>query len=208
MQLKVKAIIKIDYHFMALILALVTFSSSLYAEESVLGKSQFSEPQFSETLSKAFTIIPNYIPNKKCIYIKNDDTIFYISKPLLEKLQLTQPKKPASSTSTINGPLHPEKIAEIKYAKFAKVILGNQLNSKDQFGCTKIKPSLSTKTLYLIKRLLNSGQVAVLDRSKNKFTKKITVKYSAKQNTLGRIAYMTTTIPSKSVLLLRWKDYL
>jgi len=99
-------------------------------------------------------------------------------------------------------------VAEIKYASFAKVILDNQLNSKDKFGCTKIKASLSAKTLYLIKRLLNAGQVAVLDRSKDKFTKKITVKYTAKQNNLGRIAYITTTIPRKSVLLLRWKDYL
>ena len=195
-----------------LISALVIFSHSLYAKEAVtvIKESQFNEPKFGEAINKAFTIIPNYLPDKDCVYIQNDDTIFYISKLLLEKLQLTQSKNTVSdnNTSKIKDPTHPEKNAEKKYAEFAKVILDNQLNNKDKFGCTKIKASLSAKTLYLIKRLLNGGQVAVLDRSKDKFTKKITVKYTAKQNNLGRIAYMTTTIPRKSVLLLRWKDYL
>jgi len=213
-------IIKLSYSFIALFSALVIFSHSLYAKDAVetvtiIKESQFTEPQFGKTINKAFTIIPNYLPNKDCIYIKNDDTVFYISKPLLENLQLSQPKSRAkkkagnnNNTKIIKGPMRPEKAAEIKYAGFAKVILDNQLNSKDKFGCTKIKATLSAKTLYLIKRLLNAGQVAVLDRSKNKFTKKIIVKYTAKQNTLGRIAYMTATIPSKSVLLLRWEDYL
>jgi len=220
MRLKVKAIIKLAYSSTALVFSLVIFSHSLYAKEAVtvIKEPQFTEPQFGKTINKAFTIIPNYLPNKDCIYIKNDDTIFYISKPLLEKLQFSQAKNTArkkagnkasdNNTSTIKGPMRPEKVAEIKYAGFAKVILNNQLNSKDKFGCTKIKATLSAKTLYLIKRLLNAGQVAVLDRSKNKFTKKITVKYTAKKNTLARIAYMTATIPSKSVLLLRWEDYL
>lgn len=220
MQLKVKTIIKLGHSFLTvLISAFVIFSHSLYAKEAftVIKESQFKEPQFGEAINKAFTLIPNYLPNKDCIYIKNDDTIFYISKPLLENLQLSQPNnltkknvshKVINNKSTIKGPMRPEKIAEIKYAAFAKVILDNQLNSKDKFGCTKIKATLTAETLYLIKRLLNAGQVAVLDRSKNKFTKKITVKYTAKQNTLGRIAYMTATIPSKSVLLLRWEDYL
>jgi len=223
MRLKAKAIIKLSYSFIALFSALVIFSHSLYAKDAVetvtsIKKSQFTEPQFGKPINITFTIIPNYLPNKDCIYIKNDDTIFYISKPLLENLQLSQPKSDArkkasnkvsdNNTNTIKGQMRPEKMAEIKYAGFAKVILDNQLNSKDKFGCTKIKATLSVKTLYLIKRLLNAGQVAVLDRSKNKFTKKITVKYTAKQNTLGRIAYMTATIPSKSVLLLRWEDYL
>ncbi|MCF6190494.1 MAG: hypothetical protein L3J51_08445 [Cocleimonas sp.] len=207
MRLKVKTIIKHGYRFMALTFALVIFSHSLYAKEAakIINDSQFSEPQFGAAINKAFTVIPNYMPDKKCISIENNDTVFYISKPLLEQLQLTQTKNDASN---LNGPLQPEKHAAIRYAQNAKIILENQLTRKDKFGCSEIKATLSSKTLYLIKRLLNSGQVAVLDKAKNKFSKKIIVKYTAKQNTLSRIAYMTATIPSKSVLLLRWEDYL
>ena len=125
------------------------FSHSLYAKEAVtvIKESQFNEPKFGEAINKAFTITPNYLPDKDCVYIQNDDTIFYISKLLLEKLQLTQSKNTVSdnNTSKIKDPMHPEKNTEIKYAEFAKVILDNQLNSKDKFDCTKIKASLSAK---------------------------------------------------------------
>lgn len=184
---------------------LLILSSSIQATETEIKKSQFSEPLFGVTINKKFIIIPRYTPKENCVSIENDDTIFYISKSLLEKTYLADIK---NDVFEITGPLHPEKITEARYSKYAKIILDNQLNRIDAFGCNEIKATLSSKTLYLIKRLLNSGQVSVLDKSKNKFTKKITVKYTANHNSLGRIAYLTATIPSKSIMLLRWEDYL
>ena len=51
-------------------------------------------------------------------------------------------------------------------------------------------------------------QIDIKDIFKLRIAGFFRIRFTPKQNNLGRIAYMTTTIPRKSVLLLRWKDYL
>ena len=149
-------------------------------EVETLDPPQFKVPGDGISVDEEFTVILLKAPTLPCISIPADtgDATLLISRRLLEQLVLSGREDPLAARST-----------KWLLGERANAILQTISESKDTFGCTKVSWPIPTDSIYLLGRLIQSGQLAVIDHKTRAYLPSITVRYFALEAVGGRVSY-------------------
>ncbi len=149
-------------------------------EAETLDPPQFKVPGDGISVNEEFTVVLQKAPTLPCISIPTDtgDATLLISRRLLEQLVLSGREDPLTARS-------------IKWllGERANAILQTISESKDAFGCTTAPWPIPIDSIYLLGRLIQSGQLAIMDHKTHVYLPSITVRYFALEAVGGRVSY-------------------
>ena len=149
-------------------------------EVETLDPPQFKVPGDGSSVNEEFTVVLQKAPTLPCISIPTDtgDATLLISRRLLEQLVLSGRENPLTARST-----------KWLLGERANAILQTISESKDAFGCTTAPWPILIDSIYLLGRLIQSGQLAIMDHKTHVYLPSITVCYFALEAVGGRVSY-------------------
>lgn len=130
----------------------------------------------------------NYIPKGNCLAIKQDYVTFFISKKLLLNMksksdEIKKWKTESERLNLING-------------NRASLLLKEEHSSFSKYGCNNTNSPISSEIIYLITRLLDSGQISIVKNDNpDTFIEQVTVTYIGHEGVFGNISYYSGNTP-------------
>lgn len=159
---------------------------------------QFTPPQAGKTLNESFDIRVDEALTEECVSIIQGDATLLISLPLLTHLRASRPEKWTTE---------PERQALIDGNRADALVqrIGEQ---DDQHGCRSIQPPTPNDALYLLGKLLDAGQLVVIDNKTGQPRRQIIVTFSGLKGEphggFGQIMYGFTKHTTPFLVLSWW----
>jgi hypothetical protein len=173
-------------------------SVSLASQRSPLLPEQFSPSSSDESTEQEFVVATASASRMPCIALATHDKniIALISRDLIEELAESASKNDyhdeAGRLSFIHGGR-------------AKELLDAVSTEHDVNGCAQAR--IAPQTQYLLARLLNSGQAAIVDARTNSIAPSIIVKVSSMLGPAGFIAYRLQESPATFRTFLSYQTW-
>ncbi len=158
---------------------------------------QFTRPAAGKTINETFDIRVDPTPPEECVSIIQRNATLLISLPLLQHLQ---------SSSQKTWTTESERLAFIDGTRAADLV--QLMGAKeDQHGCRSIQTPVPNDALYLLGKLLDAGQLAVIDNETGQPRPHISVTFSGLKGEphggFGHIMYALTN-NAPPFLVLNW----
>jgi hypothetical protein len=142
---------------------------------------QFEAPGGGMSVNEEFTVVLRKTPTLPCISIPMAyrDATLLISRRLLEQLVLHGREDNLAVRSPTKRLL----------GQRADAILQTVSDSMDDYGCTKIAEPIPADSFYLLGRLIEAGQLAVVHPKTGLYFPSITVRYFGLEAVGGWVSY-------------------
>ncbi len=169
---------------------------SLTNEEMILLKPQIESPKSGITIDKEFNLTLNYFPKGNCLAIKHDYVTFFISKKLLLNMKSKSDEIKNRKTDNIAKWKTESERLNLILGNRASLLLKEEQSTFNKYGCNNTNSPISSEIIYLISRLLSSGQISLVkNENPDIFLKQVTVTYTGHEGVFGTISYYSGNIP-------------
>ena len=176
------------------------WTTRMFGEElpQIIRPPQHPAPPAGTTVHEQFPITLDEVMNHDCVSLIHNQATLLISHPLLVQLK----------ANILSEWTTEEERQALIQGRQAKALLAQLTTNTDGFGCRTIDPPAPNDSWYLLGKLLDAGQIGVVDNETGQPLKEIVVTYSGIKSQphggFGQIMYAFTPRASPFLVLSWW----
>ena len=159
---------------------------------------QFTAPPSGQTVKERFDITLDHGPSDHCVSLVHNQATLLISRPLLEQLNANIPTDWTTE----------EERSALIQGRRAQSLMEQLTTHTDKHGCLNIQGPAPKDSLYLLGKLLDAGQIAVIDNETGQRQNQIVVTFSGitsrPHGGFGQIMYAFTGKSSPFLVVSWW----